>query len=288
MALSRAAHWRLPLETLPMVLIYFSPYIFCIPYGIQLLPSCPSPSSLLLPYPTNHHIGGTRAKSEPSKHLSSLNVRQRLVMIWMGASLRSSTPPSSSRSSRSPARIRYTSYLLLQLLSCFGLTLDNSRFSLVDSMWKESSMERGYDCQGGSATVGGHDVKEYQLSVHSPLLSSFSPSYPALSLLSHSLTLGIVYILLIDRARGTRASAVWHDDPREHHVGILPQIIDATSMASIHKFISSLPNGLNTRVGGQGELAVLWTETKNCHRMYLFFSCIFFCDFRFSISIFDF
>ena len=111
---------------------------------------------------------------------------------------------------------------------------------------------------------------------------------PSLSLLSHSLTLGIVYILLIDRARGTRASAVWHDDPREHHVGILPQIIDATSMASIHKFISSLPNGLNTRVGGQGELAVLWTETKNCHRMYLFFSCIFFCDFRFSISIFDF
>ena len=143
-------------------------------------------------------------------------------MTWMGASLRSSTPPSSSRSSRSPARIRYTSYLLLQLLSCFGLTLDNSRFSLVDSIWKESSMERGYDCQGGSATVGGHDVKEYQLSVHSPLLS-LSPLPLPLSLLSHSLTLGIVYILLIDRACETRASAVWNDDPWEHHVGNRPQ-----------------------------------------------------------------
>ena len=43
-----------------------------------------------------------------------------------------------------------------------------------------------------------------------------------------------------------------------------------------------------THVWGQGELAVWWTETKNCHRMYLFFSCIFFCDFRFSIVDFRF
>ena len=84
-----------------------------------LLPSpLPSPP-LLLPSlnPTNHHIGGTRAKSEPSKHLSFLNVRQRLIPIWMGASLRRSTPPSSSRTSRSPTLIRYTSYLLLMILS---------------------------------------------------------------------------------------------------------------------------------------------------------------------------
>ena len=85
-----------------MVLFDFFPYISCIPHGIQLLSSLPPfspPSPLLLPcslYPTNHYIGG-RAKSEPSKHLSSLNVRQRLIPLWTGASLRSSTAPSSSR-----------------------------------------------------------------------------------------------------------------------------------------------------------------------------------------------
>ena len=58
-----------------MVLFYFSPYISCISHGIQFRPSPPSP--LLLPsslYPTNHHIRWTRAKSDPSKHLSPLNI----------------------------------------------------------------------------------------------------------------------------------------------------------------------------------------------------------------------
>ena len=152
-------------------------------------------------------------------------------------------------------------------------------------MWKESSMERGYDCQDGDATVEGHDVKEHQQLVHYPLLSS-----PLLSPLTFT-DLGIVWTSLIDRARGTGASAVWHDDPQEHHVVNLPrrrcsrrgEIIEAATIANILKFISSLLNGCNTRVGRQGEPAVLWAETKDWHCMYIFFSFIFFCDFWFLI-----
>ena len=64
-------------------------------------------------------------------------------------------------------------------------------------MWKESSMERGYDCQGGSATVGR------QRSPANGTLSSpffcFSLPLPFLScpaLLSHSLALVIVWTWL--------------------------------------------------------------------------------------------
>ena len=101
-------------------------------------------------------------------------------------------------------------------------------------MWKESSMERGYDCQGGSAVfVRGHGT------LASPFFSLpfFSPSAPPLPLCCHI------------------------------H-------LPCNSVDFAHRPSS-------------------WTETKNCHRMYLFFSCTFFFDFRFSIfdfrfSIFDF
>ena len=86
---------------------------------------------------------------------------------------------------------------------------------------------------------------------------------------------------------------VLFDDPWEHHVVNRPrhrfprrgEIIEAATMANIHKFISSLPNGFNTRVG-QGELTVWWAQSNNGHRMYFFFFFFFYSlfvifDFRF-------
>ena len=64
-------------------------------------------------------------------------------------------------------------------------------------MWKESSMERGYDCQGGSATVG-RQRSPANGTLSSPFFSLSLPlpflSWP--SLLSHSLTLVIVWTWL--------------------------------------------------------------------------------------------
>ena len=148
----------------------------------------------------------------------------------------------------------------------------------MDWMWKESSMERGYDCQGGSAV---HDVKECQILVHSPLLSSPSPLPLPLSLSAITFTyFGIVWTSLIDRARVTRASAVWHDDPRGHHVGNRPrrrfprrgEIIEAATMANIHKFISSLPEWLqHTRGGTRGASSLVGRNRELPSYVLLFF-----------------
>ena len=105
------------------------------------------------------------------------------------------------------------------------------------------------------------------------------------------------------RSRDKITDLVLFDDPWEHYVGNRPrhqffrigEIMEAARMANIHKFISSLPNGFNTRVG-QGELTVWWAQSNNGHRMYFFFffySLFVIFDFRFSIfdlwiSIFDF
>ena len=69
-------------------------------------------------------------------------------------------------------------------------------------------------------------------------------------------------------------------------------------MANNHKFNSSLPNGCNTRVGGQGELALWWAETKEivCASFFPLFSFVIFVlrsrvsifDFRFLLLIFNF
>ena len=99
------------------------------------------------------------------------------------------------------------------------------------------------------------------------------------------------------RSRDKITDLVLFDDPGEHHVVNRPrhrfprrgEIIEAATMANIHKFISSLPNGINTRVGGQGELALWWSaETNNGHRMYFFFFFSLFVIFDFRFSIFDF
>ena len=88
---------------------------------------------------------------------------------------------------------------------------------------------------------------------------------------------------------------VLFDDPGEHHVGNRPrhrfprrgEIIEAATMANIHKFISSLPEWLQHTRGGTRRASSLVGRNKR-NRMCLFFSFIFFCYFRFTISSFDF
>ena len=125
-------------------------------------------------------------------------------------------------------------------------------------MWKESSMERGYDCQGESATVGRQRTPAIS-TLPSP---SFSLPLPSPRSLAATFTYLVkVWTSLIDHACATRASAVWHDDPREHHVWNRPrrhfprrgEIREAVTMANIHKFISSLPEWLqHTRGATRG------------------------------------
>ena len=147
-------------------------------------------------------------------------------------------------------------------------------------------------------TLGLEDMTSKNTSHWYTILSFLLPLPPtpflSPSLLLHSLTLGIVWTSLIDRARVTRASTVRNDHPREHHVANRPrrrcsrrgEIIEAATMANIHKFISSLPNGFNTRVEGTRGASCLvgrqWIATVYTS-FFPLFSCMIF-DFRFSIS----
>lgn len=92
-------------------------------------------------------------------------------------------------------------------------------------------LERWYDCKAGSVNVGGTNVKDYQL----------------LRGLRSSIALVGQEPVLFDMT--IRENIMWGSDRDDVP---LEEIIEAANMANIHKFISSLPNGYNTRVGDKG------------------------------------
>ena len=119
------------------------------------------------------------------------------------------------------------------------------------------------------------------------VLSSISPSSPPLSLLTFTYLWNSVHFAHRSRSWDkSQCSLTWRStrtscgDPTARS-SMLRQWPASASSSRRSRMAA-------THVWGQGELAVWWTETKNCHRMYLFFSCIFFCDFRFSIVDFRF
>ena len=119
------------------------------------------------------------------------------------------------------------------------------------------------------------------------VLSSISPSSPPLSLLTFTYLWNSVHFAHRSRSWDkSQCSLTWRStrtscgDPTARS-SMLRQWPASASSSRRSRMAA-------THVWGQGELAVWWTETKNCHRMYLFFSCIFFCDFRFLNLIFNF
>lgn len=92
-------------------------------------------------------------------------------------------------------------------------------------------LERWYDCAGGAVTVGGHNVRDYQL--------------------KRGLRANIALVgqepVLFDMT--IRENIIWGSDRNDV---TLEEVIEAATMANIHKFISSLPQGYNTRVGDKG------------------------------------
>ena len=83
----------------------------------------------------------------------------------------------------------------------------------------------------------------------------------------------------IDRARGTRASAVCHDDPRGRNRPCrrFPRRDHRCCNNGQHPQVHLVaPEWLLHAWGGQGELAFWWVETKDCHRMYFFLFPFFF------------
>lgn len=118
-------------------------------------------------------------------------------------------------------------------------------------------LERWYDCKEGTVSVGGHNVKDYQLRVIYLLIYLF-PFIVFLIIqtktycyLQQGLRSNIALVgqepVLFDMT--IRENIMWGTDREDIK---LEEIEEAATMANIHKFISSLPNGYNTRVGDKG------------------------------------
>eukprot|EP00026_Physarum_polycephalum_P000633 Phypoly_transcript_00634.p1 GENE.Phypoly_transcript_00634~~Phypoly_transcript_00634.p1 ORF type:complete len:1124 (+),score=212.16 Phypoly_transcript_00634:900-4271(+) len=92
-------------------------------------------------------------------------------------------------------------------------------------------LERYYDCSAGSVSVGGHNVQEYQLKR---------------GLRAHTALVGQEPVLFDTTIRENIA---WGSDREDL---TLEDITQVAATANIHTFISSLPDGYNTRVGDKG------------------------------------
>jgi ABC-type multidrug transport system fused ATPase/permease subunit len=92
-------------------------------------------------------------------------------------------------------------------------------------------LQRWYDCTGGSVSVGGHNVQEYQLTRGLRVNTALVGQEP----------------VLFDTTIGKNIA--WGTDREDI---TLDEIIETAKTANIHTFISSLPDGYNTRVGDKG------------------------------------
>ena len=219
-----------------------------------LLPSpLPSPP-LLLPSlnPTNHHIGGTRAKSEPSKTFEFLE-RQTAIDPDMDGCMPKEFDPTFQFKDIAltfPDQVHFLPIVEVPLLLALYIF-----------------------CSSPSPS--------HSPSAHPPLRLSSHIYWPWNSVDFAHWSRSWAKSQCCLTWRSARTSCM---EPDRDSVSF-EEIIDAATMANIHKFISSLPNGCNTRAGRQGELAFWWAETKNCQCMYFCFSFIFFCYFWFLITI---
>ena len=160
-----------------------------------------------------------------------------------------------------------------------------------------------YDPQDGYVTVGGHHVKEYQLLVHSPILSSPSPSHSLpLSLSPSTSTYPWNSVDFAHRPRSCDKSQCFSTWRSARTSCGEPTATPFPTKRSDHRGCNNgqhpqvhlvAPEWLQHTCGGQGKLAVWWAKTKDCHRMYFFFLLYFllwfsiFC-FWFSILYFYF